>query len=89
MVVTRWSDFSYGIYNARSARIMGMITDGFLECGNFEHWAEIPSSFTETKHFVYCPTCNKPMYLIRGNSPMASLHTENKKVTGIVKSHRR
>lgn len=32
-------------------------------------WGVVPKTFNESKHFLKCPSCSKPMYLIRMIQP--------------------
>lgn len=35
---------------------------GQCDCGK---WGEVPKTFKETKYFLQCPSCKRPMYLMR------------------------
>lgn len=39
---------------------MKMIDYGICDCGK---WGLAPAAFNESKHFLKCPACSKPMYL--------------------------
>lgn len=57
---------------------------GMCDCGK---WGECPKTFNETKHFLQCPSCKKPMYLTRMVQPNElGLRELNKvEITRIVK----
>jgi hypothetical protein len=42
---------------------------GFVECTDCYVWADIPPGFSELVHFVRCPKCMKPMYLVHVGKP--------------------
>lgn len=39
---------------------------GICECNK---WGIAPKTFNESKHFLKCPSCSKPMYLITVTNP--------------------
>jgi hypothetical protein len=64
-----------------------MLNKGFGECVDCHVWSGIPEGFNETKHFIRCPGCGKPMYLIRGTTSSEVGLSVTKKVIGTLMEH--
>lgn len=50
------------------------------ECTNCNKWGEAPKTFNESKHFLKCPICLGPMFLVHGDPKECGL-TEKQQIT--------
>lgn len=56
--------------------------NGFGHCTDCNVWSDIPEGFKESKHFIRCPKCQKPMYLSLNLKPSEIGLKDNQKVVG-------